>query len=310
MRRWIVLPLLALCACGAPEESPSRDASAPADELAVELDSAAPLDDAQTATDASAMDSATDSARDAALDARVLDARVTDARVTDAGAMDSAGGGDSGVPLPRAVTSGASCHALLDRIGIRYTIPAPLMGVVDPVRVSFPINGVNFRYASYTAAVNPLTMDCRLAVAIYHLTRELRTRWDVTDLVHLGVYNYRPIAGTMTLSQHSYATALDISNLRTSNGTTHSVLNDFVANGRPTCPPRASNARDLLLKQVACWMNESRVFHIVLTPNYNAAHRDHFHVDLTAGSNFIASELPAMIDPEPNPLFELWLDDH
>ena len=266
----------------------------------------ASLEDATSLDDGSVIDASMDARVG---DARVTDARVTDARVTDAGG-DSAGGGDSGVPLPRAVTSGASCHALLDRIGIRYTIPAPLMGVVDPVRVSFPINGVNFRYASYTAAVNPITMDCRLAVAIYHLTRELRTRWDVTDLVHLGVYNYRPIAGTMTLSQHSYATALDISNLRTSNGTTHSVLSDFVANGRPTCPPRASNARDLLLKQVACWMNESRVFHIVLTPNYNADHRDHFHVDLTAGSNFIASELPPMIDPEPNPLYELWIDDH
>jgi hypothetical protein len=29
------------------------------------------------------------------------------------------------------------------------------------------------------------------------------------------------------------------------------------------------------------------VWNIVLTPNYNADHRNHFHVDLTPGSDFI-----------------------
>ncbi len=72
-----------------------------------------------------------------------------------------------------------------------------------------PLNGVNFRSSSFTAAARPLFMDCRLAVALWHLTGALRTRWNVTDVAHLGIYNYRVIAGTTTLSQHSYATAID-----------------------------------------------------------------------------------------------------
>ena len=39
-------------------------------------------------------------------------------------------------------------------------------------------------------------------------------------------------------------------------------------------------------------MYENRIFNIVLTPNYNSAHDNHFHVDLTEGSNFIGSSVP------------------
>ncbi len=300
-----LLSLFALTSCSAPEpvEDAANDGAVIPDDVRIELDAAAQPDSAPDAA-VSSMD-ATSDARSAQSDASSVDARA-DARSTDAAADAAA----INVPLPRDVMQGASCHALLDRLAIRYTVSGPTMGIVDPLRVTTPINGVTFRYASYTAAVSPMLMDCRLAVALYHLTRELRARWDVTDVVHLGVYNYRVIAGSTTLSQHSYATAIDIANLRTSNGTTHSVQSDFVANGRPTCPPRATNARDRLLKEVACWMHESRVFHIVLTPNYNADHRDHFHVDLTPGSNFIGLELPPLMDPEPDGWFAPYLDDH
>jgi hypothetical protein len=214
------------------------------------------------------------------------------------------------VPLPAAVAPGAECYALLTRIGMVYTRAGPSMGIVDPVTVSMPINGVNFHGISYDSAARPLLMDCRLAVALWHLTTALRTRWNVTDLVHLGIYNYRVIAGTTTLSQHSYATAIDLADFRTADGTTHSVARDFTMNGQPTCPPRTTSARDRLLKEVACWMYDSRVFHTILTPNYNDAHRDHFHCDLTTGAHTIRLDLPGGVDPEHHPFFDLFMDDH
>ena len=214
------------------------------------------------------------------------------------------------VPLPRDVPSGAQCRALLTRLGVNYTVAGATMGIVDPVMVQTPINGVNFRYNTFTGAPGRMLMDCRLGVALWHLTNALRTRWDVTDVIHLGVYNYRVISGTSMLSQHAYATAIDLNNLRTSTGVTHSLVTDFVANGRPTCPPRATNSRDRLLKEVACWMYDSGVFHIILTPNYNSAHRDHFHVDLTLDSQFVGIELPEGVDPQMPPGFEHFLDDH
>ena len=129
-------------------------------------------------------------------------------------------------------------------------------------------------------------------------------------LFRSGVYNYRTIAGSMTLSQHAFATAIDLANFRTAAGVTHSVNDDFVMNGSPTCPPRAVNARDRLLKEVACWMFDARVFHIVLTPNYDAAHRNHFHVDLTAGGRTVRAEVPGGVDPASHPFFDLFIDDH
>ena len=36
----------------------------------------------------------------------------------------------------------------------------------------------------------------------------------------------------------------------------------------------------------------------MLTPNYNADHRDHFHVDLTTGSDFIRRR--TLIEEGPN----------
>ena len=86
--------------------------------------------------------------------------------------------------------------------------------------------------------------------------------------------------------------AIDIAGFRSTSRTTYSVLSDFVETSASSCPLRASNAVDRTLKEIACWMYDSRTFNIVLTPNYDALHRNHYHVDLTAGSHFVGAELP------------------
>ena len=54
-----------------------------------------------------------------------------------------------------------------------------------------------------------------------------------------------------------------------------------------TCTAATSNAKDELLHRAACWWHEAGIFNIILTPNYNADHRNHFHVELTPGSDYI-----------------------
>ncbi len=213
------------------------------------------------------------------------------------------------VPVPGTVSPGASCHALLDRLGVRYSNGPASRGVVDPVTVTTPIEGVHYRYASFTAAERPLLMDCRLAVALVRLGRELRSRWNIDTVQHIGIYNYRVIAGTTRLSQHAYAMAIDIGGFRSATGTNYSVLTDFVETASSTCPLRSSNAVDRVLKEIACWMYDSRTFNIILTPNYNSAHRNHYHVDLTSGSHFVGQELPQGVDPPHSPFFDLLIDD-
>ena len=56
-----------------------------------------------------------------------------------------------------------------------------------------------------------------------------------------------------------------------------------------TCSAPTSNAKDALLHEIACLWHAMKVFAIILTPNYNADHRNHFHVDLTSGANYIGA---------------------
>ncbi|EJN24870.1 hypothetical protein PMI36_02028 [Pseudomonas sp. GM79] len=87
---------------------------------------------------------------------------------------------------------------------------------------------------------------------------------------HLGSFACRNVYNRENgrRSQHATADALDISGFRLADGRSISVLRDW--------PKDNQDAR--FLRQVrdgACDM-----FSVVLSPDYNAAHRNHFHVDV------------------------------
>ena len=79
---------------------------------------------------------------------------------------------------------------------------------------------------------------------------------------HMGAYNCRTQRGSGLISEHSYGTAIDISNIDSAN-----VLRDW----------NAKSARGDTLRrahEAAC-----SNFSNVLTPDSNRAHSDHFHID-------------------------------
>ena len=56
--------------------------------------------------------------------------------------------------------------------------------------------------------------------------------------------------------------------------------------GARTCGPGAlptADDRSKELRALVCEARTSRVFTYVLTPNYNLAHRDHFHAEVKPG---------------------------
>lgn len=83
-----------------------------------------------------------------------------------------------------------------------------------------------------------------------------------------GSYACRNVAGTGRRSAHATAEAIDISAFRLANGVRISVKEDW--NGG------SAKEREFLriVQASAC-----RRFNTVLGPEYNAAHRDHFHVE-------------------------------
>lgn len=94
----------------------------------------------------------------------------------------------------------------------------------------------------------------------------------VTRIDHLGSFACRNVYNRKSgaLSQHASANALDIAGFRLADGRNISVLKGWAEEG--------DDARFLrLARDSAC---ES--FNVVLSPDYNAAHRNHFHLD--AGS--------------------------
>jgi hypothetical protein len=81
---------------------------------------------------------------------------------------------------------------------------------------------------------------------------------------------------------------VDIAALVTADGTVYSVEEDWVidADGA-TCSERPRAGPDAFLHEVLCDIYRADIFTIHLGPNYNADHRNHWHLDLTPDADFI-----------------------
>jgi hypothetical protein len=164
-----------------------------------------------------------------------------------------------------------TCLAALDRAKIQYTALAdrPMVdgcGIDNPVRTS----NVGAKFSS------PVDTTCALTAALAWwedaLSKHARETMgvDVVRIDHLGTYACRNVYGRMAgpRSQHATANAIDVTGFRFSNGKRVTVLRDW---GKPTPAGRFL----ALAHDDAC-----RFFNAVLSPDYNEAHADHFHLDL------------------------------
>lgn len=187
-----------------------------------------------------------------------------------------------------------TCHDWLDHHGVDFDPASETPGVADPVTVYPPIAGVDYRVSWLDTTRDTLFMDCRLAQSLVRAGDFFRAR-DIVEVADMGVYNYRCIGGgdpdtdDCTPSQHAFALAIDIAGFTTEDGTFLSVLDDWIIDPDdvPTCEAEPEGEANTILHELICDLKADDVWNIVLTPNYNAAHRDHFHVDLAEGSDFI-----------------------
>jgi hypothetical protein len=169
---------------------------------------------------------------------------------------------DSDPALCRAVLAGAAiAHAPMPD-----NDPGDGCGWRDAVRVDDPRFAPAFTL-SCTAAVSLALWerhDLQVA-AMIHLGQR------VARVEHLGSYACRNVRGAAGegahRSQHAMANALDVSGFRLADGSRVRVLTHW--------PDDGSEARFLReVRDGAC-----RFFDGVLSPDHNAAHRDHFHLD-------------------------------
>ncbi|MEM9463314.1 MAG: extensin family protein [Myxococcota bacterium] len=98
----------------------------------------------------------------------------------------------------------------------------------------------------------------------------------VQRIKHMGTYNCREMANYPGwVSEHSYANAIDIKHFELRGGKTVPVLGEYPKNGA-----EPKNAKARFLQQVARRLYDERVFSVVLTPSFDRAHRNHFHLDM------------------------------
>ena len=183
----------------------------------------------------------------------------------------------------------AACYKQLSPLGLHWKKGVPRRGVVDPVQLDAEISGVTIR--NHKGEARALYMSCLFAQQLGRFAKEVAAL-GVTDVQSLGIYNYRCIGGgspdnrACKVSQHAFGRAIDFESFKTRTGTLL-VKADWTKRPPPTCAAQGGSEKDKLLRDIACKAAKQAGFSIFLTPNYNAAHRDHFHADATPGSSFV-----------------------
>jgi hypothetical protein len=168
----------------------------------------------------------------------------------------------------------AQCRALLAAAGIA-DVPAPPKRAGDQCGYA---DGMRLAEAGRTTTFEPkgLVTACPVAAALALFERDAlqpaaarHFGAPVAAIEHAGSYSCRRLygRGDGQFSEHATADAVDIIGFRLTDGTRISVQRDW-----PSPGPKGAFLRDV--RDGACGL-----FATVLSPDYNAAHADHFHFD-------------------------------
>jgi hypothetical protein len=181
----------------------------------------------------------------------------------------------------------AACRAELHRRRIA-AIPATglALGIATPMRLLGPLRDVRFVVPG-PKSVNGM-LDCRLVLLLDELSG-LLTEQGVAVVYVDGFYRPKShLPGKKVPSQHSFGLAVDIHALGTIDGRTLLIERDFAGRvGAPVCgdaavvEPESTDAVEL--RNIVCAVARAKAFHYLLTPNYDAAHRNHLHGDIKRG---------------------------
>jgi hypothetical protein len=96
----------------------------------------------------------------------------------------------------------------------------------------------------------------------------------VARIEHGGTYNCRRMARFDWVSEHAYANAIDIRGVTLKNGRKLTILSNF---GKLDAPPQRPEGS--FLRAVASRLYDEGAFSVVITPFFDALHKDHIHLD-------------------------------
>jgi len=191
--------------------------------------------------------------------------------------------GEDGVDTDDGSGPPGDCQAQLAALGAEFTatehetespagFPDLECEIQDAVLLHGPINGVGLRYFENDSDT-PVLLSCAAALSVVASAAVAQTL-GADEMIHMGTYNCRVIAGTSKLSQHANGEAIDIFGFTLQDGSEITVLDDWEGSEDGQ---RLHDFTDQL------WADEQ--WNVILTPDFNAAHSNHVHLDRTPGGH-------------------------
>jgi hypothetical protein len=161
---------------------------------------------------------------------------------------------------PKIISGGGdTCIAKLSQTSIKYTLLDDIREgqclVKDPVRIT--------KFSNTTISA-PLILNCKTALK----TDDWLNNIEAKHIDHFGTYNCRSMRGSNVASEHSFGTAIDIAAI------------DGASVQRDWDKETAKGALIRSAADVAC-----AYFSNAITPEHNALHYDHLHLDMGYGTS-------------------------
>jgi hypothetical protein len=190
--------------------------------------------------------------------------------------------------------SSGQCLAELDVRKIPYARERTdgARGIDTPVRLTGRLHGVEFRtnLSDKQRATTPWELaDCRLILALDDFS-EILAAHDIVDVRHYSMHRLVPASwpDAKPTKQHMAGNAIDAARFIARDGTFLDVDKHWNgAIGAATCGDKAAPSPATLeatkLRGILCEAVEKRLFNVVLTPNYNRPHKNHFHLEVSEG---------------------------
>lgn len=182
------------------------------------------------------------------------------------------------------------CIARLRASRIRFDILSGVKGVKTPLKLyETKLGGVVYRRA-WNNKTAPWILDCKTVENLIIVGKKLRA-YGIASMYWTSAWRYSFVHGTNKLSNHAYGRAIDITAIDGGFGYA-ALIGGWERCGGcgQGCPTKKGRA----LRAAVCALKGSGIFKTVYTPDYDALHRDHFHID----SPNEAHKLKVKVKPE------------
>ena len=166
------------------------------------------------------------------------------------------------------------CYDELDARHVTYK-KTKKPGIKKPVEITSQLGGVA------VAGNEPLVIDCSLAVSLDEAGRYMKAL-GMTDAHFASAYSRRMVRGTNHPSKHSYGLAIDVHTFTAPDPLGLLRIDRDYEQGlgdAVDCVGRPMTQGGAVLKILQCQLVRSGLFHLVLSPDYDDAHHDHFHLE-------------------------------